>query len=82
MRKITIGSFEAKTHLADLLDRAAQGTRFVITKRGRPVAELGPYEGEEGTSRRAEILAELRQIRQSARGEGSIRDLREEGRKR
>ncbi len=81
-KKITIGSFEAKTHLADLLDQAAQGTRFIITKRGRPVAELGPYEGENGASRREDVLAELRRIRQSASGSDSIRELRDEGRKR
>ena len=38
----TIGAFEAKTHLSALLDRAAQGESFTITKRGKPVATLGP----------------------------------------
>ena len=37
-----IGAYEAKTHLPKLLDRVEGGERFVITKHGRPVAELIP----------------------------------------
>jgi prevent-host-death family protein len=37
-----IGAYEAKTHLPALLERVQQGERFVITRHGRPVAELGP----------------------------------------
>lgn len=38
----TIGAFDAKTHLAALLDRVAQGEEIVITRRGIPVARLVP----------------------------------------
>ena len=38
----TVGSFEAKTHLARLLERVARGEQIVITKRGKPVAMLVP----------------------------------------
>jgi len=37
---ITVGAFEAKTHLSSLLDRVAEGEEVVITKRGKPVARL------------------------------------------
>jgi prevent-host-death family protein len=37
---ITVGAFEAKTHLSTLLDRVAEGEEVVITKRGKPVARL------------------------------------------
>lgn len=37
-----VGAYEAKTHLAELLERVQRGERFVITKHGRPVAELVP----------------------------------------
>ena len=37
-----IGAYDAKTHLPKLLERVQRGERFVITKHGRPVAELGP----------------------------------------
>jgi prevent-host-death family protein len=37
---ITVGVFEAKTHLSSLLDRVAEGEEVVITKHGKPVARL------------------------------------------
>jgi antitoxin (DNA-binding transcriptional repressor) of toxin-antitoxin stability system len=37
-----IGAFEAKTRLPELLELVGQGRTFVITRRGRPVAELRP----------------------------------------
>lgn len=33
---------EAKTRLSDLIDRAQQGEAVVITRHGKPVAELRP----------------------------------------
>jgi prevent-host-death family protein len=37
---ITVGAFEAKTHLSTLLDRVAEGEEVIITKHGKPVARL------------------------------------------
>lgn len=37
-----IGIFEAKTHLSELVKRAAEGEVFILTRRGRPMAELRP----------------------------------------
>ena len=37
-----VGSFEAKTHLPQLLERTAKGEEFTITKHGKPVARLVP----------------------------------------
>ena len=37
-----IGSYETKTHLADLLRRVRAGQGFTITQRGEPVADLVP----------------------------------------
>jgi prevent-host-death family protein len=37
---ITVGAFEAKTHLSSLLERVAGGEEVVITKHGKPVARL------------------------------------------
>lgn len=42
MKTQRIGAFEAKTHFSQLLERAQQGTIFVVTRRGKPVAQLGP----------------------------------------
>src|SRR5437868_5222296 len=37
-----VGSYEAKTHLPQLLDRVERGEVVVITRRGRPAARLVP----------------------------------------
>ncbi|CAN5332087.1 hypothetical protein BH23GEM2_BH23GEM2_06080 [soil metagenome] len=38
----TVNIYDAKTRLSELVDRAARGEEIVISKRGRPVARLGP----------------------------------------
>ena len=40
--KEMIGAFDAKTHLSEYLERAHRGESFVITRRGKPLAHLGP----------------------------------------
>lgn len=84
-----IGAYQAKTHLPQLLERVQKGERFVITKHGRPVAELRPVlEHDTATMRRA--IADLRSARRSLRRRGirlgdvvrpgqSLRDLAHEG---
>ncbi len=42
MNSVQIGAFEAKTHLSRLLEKVARGESFVITRHGKPVAELRP----------------------------------------
>ncbi|HBA83728.1 MAG TPA: type II toxin-antitoxin system prevent-host-death family antitoxin [Verrucomicrobia bacterium] len=42
MKTVVIGTFDAKTHLSEYLDKVAEGQSFVISKRGRPIAELRP----------------------------------------
>ena len=54
-----IGAYEAKTHLPKLLERVEKGERFVITRHGRPVAELIPI-GERDTKRVQRALSSLR----------------------
>ena len=41
-----IGIFETKTHLSELIQKVMKGERFVITRRGEPVAELRPVTSE------------------------------------
>jgi prevent-host-death family protein len=75
----TIGAYDAKTHLPRLLDEVAAGETITITKHGRPVAILVPPRV------RAEVAsaaAELREFgRRHPRGDASIRDLIEDGRR-
>lgn len=42
MEPSTVGAFDAKTRLSELLEEVARGRSFVITRRGRPIAELRP----------------------------------------
>jgi prevent-host-death family protein len=77
----SIGAFDAKTHLSKLLERVEKGESFVITKHGRPVAELRPL-GRRDVSK-AEAAAEgLIELSKSLDLKGlSWRELRDEGRK-
>ena len=47
MKAETIGSFAAKTHFSALLEKVQQGSVFVVTKRGHPVAQLGPTDRQD-----------------------------------
>lgn len=46
-----IGSYEAKTRLAELLRDVSSGKQYVITLRGRAIAELVPPRGARGQDR-------------------------------
>lgn len=76
-----VGAYEAKTHLARLLDRVAKGECITIAKHGKPVAVLQPVERKPAGSVR-ETIEEIRKFRRGRRLEGlSIRDMIEEGRR-
>jgi prevent-host-death family protein len=78
----SVGAYEAKTHLADLLDRVERGERITITRHGRPVAELVPPTGTPEVTV-DEAIVGLRSFRAGhALGAGlAIRDLINEGRR-
>jgi prevent-host-death family protein len=38
----TVGAYEARTHLAKLLRAVEGGETVIITRNGKPVAQLGP----------------------------------------
>ena len=77
----TVGSFEAKTHLSELLARVERGEEIVITRRGTAIARLLPMEE---VSDRAAALKSLKAIRKKLRGRvaaGDILDARDSGRR-
>jgi len=75
-----IGAYEAKTHLAQLLQRVSKGEKITITKHGVPVATLQAPDANLKCPT-AEVIAELRKFRQKHRlGKLSIRNMIEEGR--
>jgi prevent-host-death family protein len=79
----SVGSFEAKTHLPELLERVARGERITITKRGRPVAQLVPIPPETNRDVKAvvrEMLA-YRDRQKRTLGGITVRELVEEGRR-
>ena len=43
-----VGAFEAKNKLSALLERAEKGEEIVITRRGKPVAKIVPFESSPG----------------------------------
>lgn len=77
----SVGAYEAKTHLSQLLARVAKGERITITKYGRPVAVLVPA-NERPRLDRAAAVAELRRFGAEHRlGGFTLRQLVEEGRR-
>ncbi|HLW77746.1 MAG TPA: type II toxin-antitoxin system prevent-host-death family antitoxin [Bryobacteraceae bacterium] len=78
----TIGAFEAKTHLASLLDRVAKGEKITITRHGVPAAMLVPMKDAGAKLAHSEIVAGLRALRQRVKpGKTSVREMVEEGRR-
>jgi prevent-host-death family protein len=79
----TVGSFHAKTHLAQLLDRVAQGAEFTITKHGKPVAKLVPASSSQRTPDVRKVIEKFKAY-SKRRGRTlrglSVRAMIEEGR--
>jgi len=60
----TVGSFEAKTKLAELLDKVEAGETVTITRRGRAVAKLVPAVADEmERARRRALIDEIKRKR-------------------
>ena len=79
----SVGSFEAKTHLAQLLERVAKGEEFTITKHGRPVARLVPATPIKPKPDVRQVIEELKAFsKANTLGDDiTIRDLIEDGRR-
>lgn len=77
---VTVGAFEAKTHLSELLARVEAGEEVTITKHGRPVARLVPM--TEASARRdwQEFWRRVDEHRVKLPPGFSIKDAIEEGR--
>lgn len=80
----TVGAYEAKTHLPQLLERVAKGERIAITKHGVPVAMLVPVEQRKDI---AWALQEVKKFRAERQAKGDepltaqeIKEMINEGR--
>jgi prevent-host-death family protein len=77
-----VGAFEAKTHLAALLDRVAKGERIIITRHGTPAAVLAPVAGTDTRLSHQEIVKGMRSLRKRVKpGNMSVRQVVQEGRR-
>ena len=78
----TVGAFEAKTHLAALLDRVSTGEKITITRHGVPAAMLVPIGGTERKLTHKEIVEGMRALRKRVKpGKMSVREMVAEGRR-
>ena len=75
-----VGSYEAKTTLPTLLRSVEQGEHVVITRSGKPVADLVPHnKTSEDTDK---TIAQIRKMRQGITlGDNDLKAMIEEGRK-
>lgn len=84
MAEQIVGSYEAKTHLPQLLDRVEHGETIVITRHGKPVARLIPASPATARPDVRRAVAEMLAYRDEhgpKLGGVKVRDLIEEGRR-
>ncbi len=81
----SVGSYEAKTHLPQLLSRVEKGETITITRHGKPIAVLSPARQVPERDVKA-VIAEFRAYsKEHVRKHGSlsvreIKEMIEEGR--
>lgn len=77
----TVGSYEAKTRLPELLRRIAKGEQITITKHGVSIAVLMPA----GSSKKRDTRTLIQEIRKFRKGRTlrgmDLREMIDEGRR-
>lgn len=63
---LTVGAFEAKTKLSELLDAVERGEEVVITRRGQPVAKLTPVQPNDDRERLKALAERIKVLRDSS----------------
>lgn len=78
----TVGAYEAKTHLAELLEKVEAGHEITITKHGAPVAKLVPIKKEVSAEERAAAIQRIQKLASGLSLRGlKVKDLIREGRR-
>jgi len=78
---ITVGSYQAKTHLPRLLVRVSSGEQVTITRHGVPIAMLVPVSSSPLHKNISEAIAAIRSFRKGRHvGVAEIRAAIQEGR--
>lgn len=57
----TVSAYEAKTHLPRLIRAVEQGETVIITRHGKPVAQLGPVEDQRADV--AQVIERMKRAR-------------------
>ena len=77
---MTVGLFDAKTRLSELVEQVANGgDDILITRRGKAVARLVPIDVSSEVEHSLALLLAARES--SKAGSGSLRELIDEGRR-
>ncbi len=79
----TIGSYQAKTHLPELIERVARGEKILITRRGKAVAMLTPppQQSDRDVRQVVEEMLAFRDRHGPKLGKMTIREAIEKGRR-
>ena len=78
----TVGAYEAKTHLSELLEKVEAGEEITITRHGAPVAKLVPVKKEIRPAERAAAIERIQKLAtRLSLGGLKIKDLLSEGRR-
>jgi prevent-host-death family protein len=78
----SIGAFEAKTHLSELLERVSRGEKFTITRHGVPAAVLVPPTEAAPRLTHQEVVLGMGALRKRVKPDKmSVRDMVKEGRR-
>lgn len=77
----SVGAYQAKTHLSELLDEVSRGARISITRKGVPVAMMVPP-SPPGKKDVVEAIRKLKEFRKGITLGGiSVRELVDAGRR-
>jgi prevent-host-death family protein len=57
-----IGLFDAKNRFSELVERAERGEEVVITRRGKPVAKLGPMDAGRDREKARRAVEGIREL--------------------
>ena len=78
----SVGAFEAKTHLSELLDRVSKGETITITRHGIPAAVLIPVGEVEKKLTHREIVEGMRALRKRVKPDKmSVHEMVKQGRR-
>jgi prevent-host-death family protein len=77
----SIGTYELKTHLSDVLDAVEHGQTVVVTRHGKPIARIVPSGAAEREGVKAAVQSLLNFPRTRLPKGVTIRKLIDEGRR-